>query len=183
VNYRDLVQRLGEATAERVVAIWSSYVEGDLTHGEALDLIAVTIAAANERATVLADLGLAATLTMTTRTPVLPHGLTRPQRDVQRLHRAARTLLSITDVSEERVARLGRSEPLTAAQEARGDGLAKSTLVDGWTRNVSGSACQLCTWWSRDGRVWPKDHTMPRHKGCTCTQTPVLTEHARPVQH
>lgn len=183
MNYRDLVAKLGEATADRVVAIWTSYLEGDLIHDEAVDLIALTITAANERATVLADLGLAAMLTVATRSVVLPHGLTRPTDDTQRLTKAARTLLAIKDVTVERIARLGRSEPLTAAQQARGDALAKSTSVEGWTRSVSGSGCQLCTWWRRDGRVWPKDHPMPTHKGCSCTQTPVVTERIRPVQH
>ena len=60
--------------------------------------------------------------------------------------------------------------------------MSRSQLVEGWTRSVSG-ACQLCNWWSRDGRVWPKDHTMPRHKGCRCTQNPVLVERVKPVQH
>ncbi len=182
-TYRDLVAQLGEATAARVVALWKSYLEGLLDHDEAVELIAASIAAANERATVLADLALTATLTVATRSVVTPAGLTRPADDPKRLAKAARTLLAIKDVTEERVARLGRSEPLNAAQEARGAGIAKSRLVDGWTRSVSGSGCQLCTWWRRDGRVWPADHTMPRHKGCTCTQTPVLAERVRPVQH
>lgn len=181
-TYKDLVSRIGEASAARVVAIWKSYTEGDLTHDEAVDLIALTVASANERATVLADLGLAATLTLATRTPVTPSGVTRPLGDRARLAQAARTLLAVTGVSEERVARLGRSEPLNAAQKARGDAMASSELVEGWTRGLDGKPCQLCKWWGRDGRVFPKDHNMPRHKGCTCTQNPVLIERVKPVQ-
>lgn len=180
-TYKDLVGRLGEATADRVVAIWDRYASGDLTHDEAVELIALTVTGANERAAVLADLGLAATLTVATGTVVLATGRRRPASDLGRLRTAAATLLGIEDVTPERVARLGRSEPLEAAQTARGDALAKSRLVEGWTRNIDGDPCELCQWWSRDGRVWPKDHVMPRHKGCTCTQTPVLADRIKPV--
>jgi hypothetical protein len=34
----------------------------------------------------------------------------------------------------------------------------------------------MCRWWHRDGRVWPTSHTMPTHKGCECTQRPVVTD-------
>jgi hypothetical protein len=174
-TYRDLVARLGERTAEQVTAIHRSYLDGDLDHDEAVGLIATFVTAANERATVLADLGLAATLTVALGAAVRPLGLRRPPGDLQRLTKAAGTLLAIKDVTADRVARLGRSEPLTAAQEARGQGLARSTLVEGWTRAVSGSGCELCTWWAREGRVWRPDHPMPTHPGCTCSQTPVVT--------
>lgn len=172
-TYRDLVRRLGESTARRVVTVWSSYVDGDLDHDETVAIIAAIVAKANERATVLADLGLAATLTLATRSPVPPLGLTRPDGDVQRLTKAATTLLAVDDLSQGRVERLGRSEPLEAAQVARGEGMARSNLVTGWTRSVSGSGCELCTWWARDGQVWPDSHPMPTHKGCSCSQDPV----------
>lgn len=183
MNYRDLVDKLGQATADRVVAIWASYLEGLLDHDEAVDLIAVTITAANERATTLADLGLAATLTVATRTPVVPQGLRRPAGDLSRLAKAATTLLGIKDVTEERIARLGRSEALNAAQDARSAGIGQSRLVRGWTRSLSANACQLCRWWWRDGRVWPADVAIQRHKGCSCTQTPVLAEDVKPAPY
>lgn len=184
-SYRDLVDRLGEETAEKVIAIWAAWNEGTITQAEAIAAISVVIAKANQKATTLADLALAAALTTATRTIVHPHGLTRPADDLTRLRKAASTLLARlpdTPDPQARAARLGRSEPLDAAQQARGDAIATTTFVEGWTRSVSGSACELCTWWAREGRIWPKTHPMPRHKGCTCTQTPVLTEQIRPVQ-
>ncbi|QLY27972.1 hypothetical protein H0264_21385 [Nocardia huaxiensis] len=45
--------------------------------------------------------------------------------------------------------------------------------VTGWVRELEPGACQLCTWWWRDGQVWHKDHEMPTHKGCTCVANPV----------
>ncbi len=182
-TYRDLVVRLGEKTAATVVALWRSWLDGDLDHDETVGLIASTITAANERATVLADLGLAATLTLATRTPVVPLGLSRPAGDVQRLQKAAGTLLGIEGVTVGRVARLGRSEPLNAAQQARGEGITRSRLLSGWTRSLSGSGCELCQWWSRDGRVWPDTVPLQTHKGCTCSQTPVLAEHIGPAPY
>lgn len=183
MTYRDRILKLGDDTAAQVTAVWIGWKAGKISKAEAVALIAAFIEAANNRATALADLALAATLTLATRRIVPPVGLVPPVA-TDRLHQAAGTLLDVlphTPDPEARVARLGRSEPLTRAAEARGEGLAKSTLVEGWTRNVSGSACQLCNWWRRDGRVWPKDHRMPQHKGCSCTQTPVLVERVKPV--
>ena len=178
MTYRDLVKKLGTATANRVLAIWRSYGDGDLDHDEAVDLIALSIATANERATTLADLAVAATLTTATASVVLPQGQSRPGSDLDRLTKAAATLLTVQDVTEARLERLGRSEPLEAAQQARGRALADSDVVTGWTRDTGADPCELCTWWARDGQVWPTDHDMPTHKGCTCSQTPITREEA-----
>lgn len=179
MTYRDTLLQLGEDSAAQVVAVVAAYKAGKIDQDEAVALIAAFVAAANSKATALADLGLAATLSVAVGRAVPTLGLVPPAGDPERLSRAARTLLDVlpdTEARDARAARLGRSEPLTRAAEARGEAIEKSEQVEGWTRSVSGSGCQLCSWWSRNGRVWPKDHRMPTHKGCTCSQTPVITE-------
>lgn len=186
MTYRDTIGHLGDATAEKVLVVVAAWEADEITEDEAAALIAAIISTSNNRAAGLADLSLAADLTVATGTVVAPTGVTPPKDEVRRLNKAAKTLLATlpdTPDPQGRAARLGRSEPLTAAQNARGEALTRSQVVEGWTRSVSGSGCQLCNWWSRDGRVWPKDHTMPRHKGCRCTQNPVLVERVKPVQH
>lgn len=177
MSYRDTLGTLGDTTAAKVQALVAAWRAGDLDHDTAVAMIAAVIAAANSTATALADLAVAADLTIATGTAVPALGIVPPSTDTTRLTHAARTLLDVlndTPDPDARVARLGRSEPLTRAQDARGEALARSPLVDGWRRSVTGT-CQLCTWWARDGRVWPTDHRMPTHKGCRCTQTLVLT--------
>lgn len=185
MTYRDTIGSLGDATAAKVLVAVAAWEAEEITEDEAAALIAAIISTSNYRAAALGDLSLSADLTKATGTVVPPVGVVPDKDDVRRLNKAAKTLLATlpdTPDPQGRAARLGRSEPLTAAQEARGEALTRSELVEGWTRSVSG-ACQLCNWWSRDGRVWPKDHTMPRHKGCRCTQNPVLVERVKPVQH
>lgn len=96
--------------------------------------------------------------------------------DHDRLELAATTIL--TDRNPEtilsRVERLGRAEVVGTGQGAYHDGMQTSEGVEGWRRDLEGGACQLCTWWSRDGRVWPKDHPMQKHTGCECTQEAVI---------
>ena len=106
-------------------------------------------------------------------TPVAPVGAVRPLDDPDRLTTAARTLLALENPSLARWERLARAEGQEAAARAYSDAVKRSPHVTGWRRGISGSACQLCRWWSRDGRVWAADHTMPTHKGCTCNPVPV----------
>lgn len=72
--------------------------------------------------------------------------------------------------------RLARSETIEAVRDARSEAVLQSPTVRGWTRQLERTACELCTWWSRGGRVWRANHAMPTHKGCTCLQRFVQVE-------
>lgn len=74
----------------------------------------------------------------------------------------------------ERMERLARSETSEAAQRAAQDAMRGDGRFEGWRRELNGDACQLCTWWWRNGRVWPKTYSMPRHPGCDCWPRPVM---------
>lgn len=172
-----MIVKLGDTTVEKVLAVFAQYRDGALTLDAAVPVIAAIVAKANARAVSLADMSLAATLMVQLRTPVAVTGASPiGTNDLDRLTKGARTLLSIADVTEDRIARYARSEPLEAASRTYSAAIEANPDVTGWTRGVSGDACQLCTWWSRDGQVWPADHAMPTHKGCTCYQVPVTKE-------
>ena len=90
------------------------------------------------------------------------------------------TILSelVEDVAT-RLARLARAEPLEAAHQGTNAAMQEQPLVEGWVRQFDADPCQLCVWWWREGRVWPKEHPMPRHKGCNCQPRVVLArEHS-----
>ncbi len=176
MSYRDLLVDLGAATERDVLAVYDSFVDGDLDHDETVGLIAARIAKANHRAVTLADLSLAATLMLQLRTPVPTLGLTPPPGDHQRLTRAVTTLLAVATLTRERVARLARAEPLGAAADAYADGIARSSLVTGWTRQVNPNACQVCQ--GLAGTVLPDRVPMWHHPGCTCTPVPITKETA-----
>lgn len=177
MTYRDKLTALSGATETAAVALHTAWEADEITDAEFEAALAAIVAQANSRATALADLSLAAAIALVLRRPVAPLGLVPPASDSARLLVAASTLraaLAGTADAGARVGRLGRAEPLTAAAAAYSNGMAASPHVTGWVRRTSANACQLCTWWARDGRIWPDDHPMPTHKGCTCTPVPTV---------
>ena len=100
------------------------------------------------------------------------------QLDLDRLRTAAGTVLERLDPTdagtvstvEAAADRLARSEAVQAAQRNYGTTMGKSRAVSGWVRDIEPDACELCQWWQRDGQVWPAQHVMPTHPGCTCAQ-------------
>jgi len=175
MTWRQLLIKLAERSAGEALAVFDEFDAGAIGVEEFVGLIARGVTIYNLRATGLADVALAGLLTARLKRPVLPVGI-EPPDDLERLTEAARTLNAALDATPDpraRVARLARSEPLTAAQRAYGEAMAASPHVSGWRRGLSPAACQLCRWWARDGRVFPADHPMPHHKGCTCTPIPI----------
>jgi hypothetical protein len=80
------------------------------------------------------------------------------------------------EAADMRLERLARAEPLETAQRASVDAMAAQPLVEGWTRAMDADPCQLCVWWWREGRIWPKAHPFQSHKGCNCTPKVVLAK-------
>ena len=171
MTFRDRLQGLSAATETRVLAIFTAYTSGDLTYDEAAAGISTVVVKGNARAVALADLALAANLMLATRKPVATLGLSVPAGESERLHKAAQTLLAVAAVTPERVARLGRAEPLQAGQRAFSRAVGHHPEITGWTRTVSPSACELCRDWAGGGRVFTADMEMFHHTGCSCTQT------------
>lgn len=92
-----------------------------------------------------------------------------------RLAEAVRTVMTgPADEIDMRLSRLARSELADGAQTEYDRLIRDTPTVRGWTRGMESDACQLCRWWWREGRVWPADHTMPTHPGCSCTPVPVF---------
>jgi hypothetical protein len=178
VTYQDELVALADANDAQVQSLYKRYLLGELTTEAVIALIAAAIAQANARAYALADLAVAASIMVNTGTPTTVVGVLPPADDAARLLKAATTTL--LDVAKESpapesiVSRLARSEPLESATKAFGEAMPQQPLVKGWVRQLDADPCQLCQWWSRDGRVWPANHPMPRHRGCECVQKPVL---------
>lgn len=94
----------------------------------------------------------------------------------------AATPVDQSDPAESRIARLARAEPLEAAQQATHEAMQQQPLVEGWIRQMDADPCQLCRWWWREGRVWPKAHPMPRHTGCNCQPKVVVAQFIKSTQ-
>jgi hypothetical protein len=182
MTYQDEIIALADNNDRQVQAIYALYLSGELSAEEAAALMAAAIAQANSRAYALADLSLAATIMVTTATPVPVVGVLPSADQPDRLLKAATTVLDVardSEVPEAIVSRLARAEPLESAANAYSQAMQQQPLVEGWTRNMDADPCQLCRWWFREGRIWPKNHPFQTHKGCACTPRPVL---ARNIQ-
>jgi len=171
VTFRDHLTALSAATEAKVLAIYAAFSEGSLSHDEAVAGIAAVVGKGNARAVALADLALAANLMTALRKPVATLGLSVDPGESARLQKAATTLLAVEAVTPERVARLGRAEPLAAGQAAFGRAARSHPEIVGWTRTVSGTACELCRSWAAGGHVYDVDEEMFHHPGCSCSQT------------
>lgn len=78
-----------------------------------------------------------------------------------------------------RLERLARSEVFNAAQNGTNEALSSHKVKGrylGWVRQLEAGHCQLCEWWAKDGRVWPKSHRMVTHPNCNCVQRVVVTD-------
>lgn len=157
---------------------WQVDTLGDALFAAAL---AAIIATYSGRAITLASLAFAAQASIATGAPV-PAVAVLPAVDTDRLAQAATTVIDVaraSDVPDSIIARLARAEPLNTAAQTFSGQVADSPLVEGWTRQMDADPCQLCTWWWREGRIWPKEHPFQTHTGCACVPRPVWVKNIK----
>lgn len=173
----ELAVRLGELshrTARQVLAVLEQVAAGLVEPDAVPELVAILAELGATQAAALTTGELAADLAVAAGHPVvLPEPVVN--LDPGAVRDAAATILAgPAERHADRLARLARSSVARAGQDAREAGIRGSELVEGYVRGIDSTSCQLCVWWWRTGRVWPKNHHMPRHPGCTCLQIPKL---------
>lgn len=175
---------LSDRTARQVLELLDQLAAGTIRPAQLPELAGVLLKlgadqaaglAAGELVSVLADAGVPVS-----RLPDVA-GVTA-QGSVRGGEQAVSTILA-GPVADRRVRleRLARGAVSRAGQDMREDLIRRAPYVQGWTRGLDSAACQLCVWWWREGRVWPKTHHMPRHPGCTCVQVPAVSRNLRGV--
>ena len=113
----------------------------------------------------------------------IPH-VDNPNTSTVKIQQSLETILDgDQDQIEQRLERLGTTLPIDETQAGYASQLQADDLATGWTRLLDAEGCELCEWWARDGRTWPKRHPMPRHKGCKCQQLPVYHEAASSTEY
>ncbi len=171
MNYTETLDRLATATEEQVVAAFESWQDKLIDYADFLAVATAYLSAAGNRATALADTALAAFLTTATAAPVPVLGLLPPEVD----HRPElATITAMTGVVvADKLTVYARATTLATAQDAYSEGITRRG-IPGWTRVLNGGACELCQ--DLAGPVLPGDVPIYHHKGCGCTQRPVLDE-------
>lgn len=186
MSYAATLETLSERTERVIMQLWAAVGRGDIDLATFQEIAAPLIARANAHGVILADLALAAATSQATGQAIVAASMASPHHtDPARISGALATILG-TDPEqldpEPRLARLARSEPVNASQRAYSDGIKRSGWARGWVRDLNGDGCQLCTWWWREGRIWPKNHEMPTHVGCQCIPKPVFARNIRETE-
>ena len=170
----ELLATFAASTEGDLVALWERWEAGELTYEEFVALALVLLVRTRARAVALADVGLAADLSLATGEAVPTVGLP-PEDDAPDLARTA-LLAALAAEAYRRdpsaaVAVLARSQALEAVQEATVAAMREQPDVVGWTRVLNAGACELC----RDlaGDVLPVHADMYHHRGCGCSTRPV----------
>lgn len=188
MTYAETITGLGDTTADRLEALYARFEAGALTLDQYRDLAADVLTAANARGWTLGVLGLTAYVGAVTGEPATMPALpvAGHYADRARLRAGIETITGRLEVIRtggpdpeledivRRLRRIGHAEPVEASQRGYSAALEEHESVEGWVRAVEPGACELCQWWAFDGRVWPASSTMQTHKGCACSQTPVV---------
>lgn len=184
MSYDDTLEQLGETVAQQLAGLHAQYAAGALALEDFTALGAVLMDVANLEAGAVGRLSFLAWLRDALGTDVAATafttatGLALTAGDRTRLEKALTTTLERADDTDPagRLRRLARAETADAGHTAYRREFDAHDAATGWRRGLNADACQLCQWWARDGRTWPKDHAMPRHKGCTCVEVPMIGE-------
>ena len=179
MNFQELLEQLGLRAKSDAEDIANRYLAGGYASvDEAAEALSLVVRSHNIQGIVLGEASCREILTNlgdSTFHKITPGALDHWE-DHARLSAAARTALSVDDAAVMASGRLALGEVITVSQKAYAEILKQSSAVEGFKRGLEKDACQLCKWWWREGRVWPKWYTMPTHVGCTCTQVPVMVE-------
>lgn len=172
IDYDAAVGDVSDALEARIHALIAAGWELD----DVVESAATLIATANVSAARIGAIVYAALMGELTGKTVVPATAPDPHAiDVGRLRRAVATVMAEPpEQHPTRLARLAKGETASAAHNAYTAALSADERVTGWTRSLDGEGCQLCVWWARGGQVWPREHRMPRHTGCRCSQRPVV---------
>jgi hypothetical protein len=171
----DAILSLSESTEKKLLDLYARYRSGALSADAFSAAVIAIVGRANAVAYGLADLSLAAAVEAA-QGSTTALGLLPPADDEARLALGVATLLAAADEDlTERIARYGRSEPVSAFQDAYVDGLQRRK-IPGYVRVLSPGACQLCQWLNKEDYVYPAGQRFHRHEGCTCHPSPTFKE-------
>lgn len=176
----DVWAALGDSAGDRAVALFRRLHASGMTVPELQRALSMMITSSNLHAGAEGEaLAVAKLQSWLETVDPIPAASVAHSVDRERLAKGVGTVLERLDPADLEVStvtvtaglhRLARAEAVAAGQGAYRDTMSRSPKVTGWRRQTEADACELCRWWSRDGQVWPKDHPLQTHTGCTCAQ-------------
>jgi hypothetical protein len=137
VTYTETLDKLATTTEKQLTAAWESWQDGLITEADFYAVALAYLAAAENRATALADTALAAYLSAARRRPVPTLGLVPPVRDLTPELREA-----VNDETDPggRVGRTGRAVAWQPRRTPTGKGCAPTAYPRGHGSSTAGPA-------------------------------------------
>lgn len=178
MSFQDTLEKLGDTTARSLLSVLEQLTGGDLDELTARELMSIVLELAGNQATSLGSLAYSAHAEVATGhvKAVSNAALIVPAEPTpERIGKALATIFAgDPEQLATRLERLGVSDPVNVALEAFGQAMREDERVEGWTRQVERDACELCNYWDDNGRMYARDHEMPTHVGCVCSQQPAF---------
>ncbi len=183
----DQLDTLAANVRDQVAGVWQAVEAGTISADTGRDLVSVLVdlgtAQAEQLAVVTYARGRALSLS---ELPSLPTPKS-PRDWALNRERLEAALDKVIDGDPEQIAmrlkRLANSEPAYAYKRKTGDLMNRDPRSLGWERGMNSDACQLCTWWWREGQLWAPNHVMPTHTGCMCRQIPMWTRNPDDIEY
>lgn len=179
LRFEDMLERLSGEGKKALVNTWTLYDDGLIDRDAFMDVASNLLAHVAERGAIFGRMSYRSVIaSMTGLEPGrISSNLAKP-RDMTTANGVSRALATIVEGDPEtivtRLTRLGSIVPIEETQYGYSEELKSDPQTEGWIRGLNDGACELCEFWYWDGRIWPKDHDMPTHKGCMCQQIPTV---------
>lgn len=177
LRFEDMLERLGSQGREAVLNTYQLYQAGLIDATTFIEVASDLLQHINERSAVFGQVSYAQVRAILLDTAVeLPATVTATaSTSTGALAQSLQTILEgEPDQIVGRLERLGYVLPIESTQDGYSAALADDSMVEGWQRGLNDDACQLCQWWSWEGRIWPKVQPFQKHKGCKCQQIPKI---------
>lgn len=175
LRFEDMLERLGTQGRDAVLSTYQLYEAGLIDSDTFIEVASELLQHINERSAVFGQASYAQVRAILLDTAAELPATVTPSASTSSgaLSQSLQTILEgDSDKIVGRLERLGYVLPIESTQDSYSAALADDSLVEGWQRGLNSDACQLCRWWSRDGRIWPKVQPFQTHKGCKCQQVP-----------
>lgn len=184
LKFEDMLEQLGDQGRRAVLDTYRIYQSGLIDRATFIDVSSELIQIINEQGAEYGQLSYESVRSILTDSPprVPSSSAGGATTSSAKLAKSLETILEgDPEEIEQRLERLAYVLPLENTQHGYRAALRSDPAAKGWIRGLDATACELCHWWHRDGRAWPKHHPMPTHKGCKCQQIPTYIEKPPPT--
>lgn len=177
LRFEDMLERLGDQGRKALLDTYELYQSGLIDRDTMLDVASELLQFINDQGAAYGALSYSQVraIMLDTATELPAKGTPLASTSTGGISASLTTILNgDPEQIAQRLERLGYVLPIESAQGGYESTLQGDSAVEGWQRGLNDDACQLCQWWSWDGRIWPKVQPFQKHIGCKCQQIPKI---------